>query len=308
MDLEGLARLGVDEALIAKRERLDGPRALLFLAELPALAACWQSRLGLSDARIMPGGVLSAALACKRRSDGAEVVLKLAAPHAQSARAEAAALATWDGVGACALLYATEDGSVLLLDAIRPGIAVRPGDDDRADAGRAGQLLLSLHRKIPGGIPAAVPGAGHELRWRFERAHDQLDGASHGRGLVSHRDLDVAYKTALALHEQCPSKTMCHGDLTNKNILLDRQGSWWAIDPRPCVGDPCLDAAFWTVTHRPGERVEQRGELVARVAALDPDRVRAWSLVFAVSEAVLVTDLARAQAHHRTLRTLGVRA
>jgi streptomycin 6-kinase len=301
LDLEGLGLIGVDDALIAKRERLDGPRALRFLAALPALAAGWQARLGLRDARIMPGGVLSAALACMRRSDGAPVVLKLAAPHAESGRAEAAALAVWDGVGACALLYATEDGSVLLLDAICPGVAVRPGDDDSADARRAGDLLLALHRNIPGGIPAAVPDAGHELCWRFDRAHQQLDGPSHARGLISHRDLDAAYETALSLHEQCPGKMMCHGDLMNKNILLDRQGDWWAIDPRPCVGDPCLDAGFWSLTHWPGERVKQRCELIAREASLDPDRVWAWALVFAVSEAVLVTDLPRALAHRRVL-------
>jgi streptomycin 6-kinase len=94
---------------------------------------------------------------------------------------------------------------------------------------------------------------------------------------------------------------MCHGDLMDKNILLDTRGNWWAIDPRPCVGDPCLDAAFWSVTHRPGERVKQRCELVARAAGLNADRVWAWALVFAVSEAVLVTDRPRARAHHRVL-------
>jgi streptomycin 6-kinase len=301
LDREGLGVLGVDDALIAKRERLDGPRALRFLAELPSLAACWQARLGLRDARIMPGGVLSAALACKRRRDGAAVVLKLTAPDADSARAEAAALAAWAGVGACALRYATEDGSVLLLDAVCPGVAVCPGDDDGADARRAGELLLALHRIPTERFPAAVPDARQELRWRFERAHQQLDGPSHARGLISHLDLDAAYDTALVLHEQCPSRVMCHGDLMNKNILLDAQGKWRAIDPRPCVGDPCLDAAFWSVTHRPGERVKQRCELVGHAAGLDPGRVWEWALVFAVSEAVLVTDLPRARAHHSAL-------
>jgi streptomycin 6-kinase len=301
LDRDGLGVLGVDDALIAKRERLDGQRALRFLAELPALAACWQARLGLRDAHAMPGGVLSVALACERRSDSAPVVLKLSAPHVTSARAEAAALAAWDGVGACVLLYAAQDGRVLLLGAIRPGVAVAPGDDDREDTRRAGELLAVLHRIPTGRIPAAIPDAAQELRWRFERAHEQLDGPSHARGLVSHRDLDAAYQTALAIHEQCRGKVLCHGDLMNKNILLDALGNWWSIDPRPCVGDPCLDAAFWSVTHRPGERVEQRCELVARAAGLDADRVWAWALVFAVSEAVLVTDLPRALAHHRVV-------
>ncbi|MGO9888327.1 MAG: aminoglycoside phosphotransferase family protein [Solirubrobacteraceae bacterium] len=301
LDLDGLAVLGVDDALIAKRERLDGHRALRFLAELPALAACWEARLGLHGARIMPGGVLSAALACRRRSDGAPVVLKLSARHATSPGAEAAALAAWDGVGACPLLYTAEDGRVLLLGAICPGVPVRPSDDDREDTRLAGKLLSALHRIPAERIPAGIPDAAQELRWRFERAHQQLDGPSHATGMVSHRDLDAAHKTALALHAQSRGKVMCHGDFMNKNILLDAPGNWWAIDPRPCIADRCLDAAFWSLTHRPGERVKQRCELVARTARLDADRVWAWALVFAVSEAVLVTDLPRAHAHHSVL-------
>ena len=300
LDLDGLAVLGVDAAMIEKRERLDGQRALCFLAELPALAAHWQARLGLSDARIIPGGVLSAALACRRRADGAPVVLKLSGSHATSARAEAAGLATWNGVGACALLYSTEDGGVLLLRAISPGAAVAPRDEV-ADARRAGELLRCLHRTPERHISEAVPDAAQELAWRFARAHEQLDRASHARGLVSHRDLDAAHQTALALHRQRATTVMCHGDFMDKNILLDEDGAWWAIDPRPCVGDPSMDAAFWSLTHRPGERVRERCELAAGAAGLPPERVWAWALAFAVSEAVLVTDQARARAHHSVL-------
>lgn len=212
LDLEGLRALGVDQALIAERERLDGQHALQFLAELPALAARWQERLRLRSARILPGGVLSAALACERRSDGAAVVLKLTAPHAVSARAEAAALTVWDGVGACPLLHAAENGRVLLLGAISPGVAVQPGVYDHEDSQRAGELLAALHRVPAARIPADIPDAAHELRWRFERAHQQLDGASHAKGLISHREIDAAYQTALTLHEQARGKVICHGD------------------------------------------------------------------------------------------------
>ncbi len=308
LDLEGLGALGVDGALIARRERLDGERALRFLGELPALAAHWQERLGLIELRIMPGGVLSAALSCRRRVDASHVVLKLSSPwpepQAASARAEAAALNAWQGVGACALLYASEDASALLLDAIRPGAAVRPGDH-RQDAARAGALLRTLHRIAPERIPRAVPDATQELEWRFERAHRQLDGPSHARGFVGHRDLDAAYRAALALHAQRATSVLCHGDFINKNILLDGEGSWRAIDPRPCAGDPCLDAAFWSLTHRPGEGVGERCDLVAGAAGLDPARVRAWARAFAVSEAVLVTDVERARAHCRVLAGAG---
>ena len=300
LDRQALGALGIDDALVAKRERLDGERALCFLAQLPAVAARWQERHELHDARIMPSGVLSAALACKRRSDGASVVLKLSAPNVASTRAEAAALAAWAGVGACKLLHATRDGSVMLLAAIEPGFAVSPGNDP-GDARRAGELLAVLHRIPAGSVPAAVPPAEHELQWRFGRAHRQLDGSSPGKGLVSHCQIDFGYQAALALDRESPRKVMCHGDFLNKNILLDADGNWCAIDPRPCVADPCLDAAFWCLTHRPGERVRERCELLAGACGLDARRLWSWVAAFAAAETALVTDPPRARAHHRLL-------
>jgi streptomycin 6-kinase len=296
MHREALAALGVDDALIAKRERLDGYRALAFLAELPALAAVWQERLELRDARVMPGGVLSAALACTRRGDGRPVVLKLSSAAAGNAEAEALALRTWGGAGACALLFEAERGRVMLLEAIRPGTSVEPGEDE-TDALRAGALLAVLHRAPP----ARIPDASEELRWRFERAHEKLDGPSYARGLIGHADIDRAHEAALALHESRTRTVLCHGDFIDKNLLLDRDGGWRAIDPRPCAGDPCLDAAFWALAHRPGAAVRERSRMIADVAGLDGERVCQWARAFAVSEAVLVTDAVRARAHHRVI-------
>ena len=300
LDQGRLRDLGVDAELIAQRLGLDGDYALALLAELPVLAAYWQGRLGLRNGRIMPGGVLSAVLRCERVEDGTTVFLKLSGEHEHSAGAEAAALAAWDGAGACALRWTGDDGRVMLLDAIQPGAAVAPGDD-RVDAGRAGDLLRTLHRIRANRIPPAIPPAALELNWRFERAHRMLDGPSHARGLVSHAEIDAARRAALALDEQSVTRVMCHGDFIDKNILLDGDGAWWAIDPRPCVADPCLDAGFWALTHRPGMFVRDRCSLTARAICADPERVWAWAQAFAVSEAVLVTDLDRARAHHSVL-------
>jgi streptomycin 6-kinase len=296
MDRGALAELGVDDALIAKRARLDGDRALAFLAELPALAAKWQRRLDLRDGRVMPGGVLSAALLCRRRRDDSPVVLKLSSPAAGNAQAEAAALKLWNGVAAPALLFEAEQGRVMLLQAILPGRSVEPGEE-RADARRAGNLLRALHRAAPRGIP----DASEELRWRFDRAHEKLEGPSYARGLITHEDIDGAHRAALGLHECRPETVLCHGDFINKNLLVDERGGWWAIDPRPCVGDPCLDAAFWALAHRPGIAVQDRCALIAEAAGLGGERVWRWARVFAVSEAVLVTDLERARAHRLVL-------
>ena len=298
LDRAGLAALGVDDTVIATRGTLDGVDALAFLARLPELAARWERHFGLSGGQVMPGGALSAVLACERLSDGRAVVLKLSAPHAQSALAEGAALAAWGGVGACELLACDDHGEALVLERIEPGAAVEPGDDQR-DARAAAELLALLHRRTvaPGGD---IPDAATALAWRFGRAHRWLD---EGRAVaaVTRAELDEAVRNAGEL-QQGADRALCHGDFLDKNILLDRHGRWRAIDPMPCIGDSCLDAAFWALHHRPGVEVRERCDLVAGAAGLDRRRVWRWARAFAASEAALDIGPGRADGHLRTLR------
>lgn len=294
MDEPLLETLGIGPDLIAERIRLDGVRARQFLEHLPERVSALQSELGLGEPRFLPGGVLSATFACTRLADATAVVLKLSAPGAASAAAEAAALAAWDGRGACRLLHASDSGQVMLLEMIVPGTGLHPGDDDD-DVRRAATLLSQL--QLREGWPPEVPDATSELHWRFERAHRMLDNASPARGRVTHDQVDDAYKRALTLHAQTRDRALLHGDFISKNILLDTDGNWWAIDPRPCLGDPCMEAAFWALAHRPGVAVHTRCTAMADTLELDRGRVWQWAQVFAVSETVLVRDLDRSVAH-----------
>jgi streptomycin 6-kinase len=299
LDRAALAALGVDDALIATRCRLDGDRAIAFLASLPDLVAQRQREFGVTGARIMAGGALSAVLACTGIADARPVVLKLSVDDAHGAAAEAAALALWAGDGACALLAASSDGTALLLAAIEPGDAAAPSVDDGADARLAAALLARLRRERDD-LPAAVPDAASRLDWRFGRARRFVD---EGRALaaVTRAELDAAASAAAELHAGA-ARALCHGDFLDKNILLDRERRWWAIDPMPCVGDPCLDGAFWALHHRPGVGVRKRCALLAAAGGLDPDRVWRWALAFAATEAALDIGPGRADGHLRTLR------
>ena len=80
LDRAALAALGVDDALIATRRRLDGDRRDRVPRERAGAGRARQREFGLADARIMPGGALSAVLACTRIADGRPVVLKLSRP------------------------------------------------------------------------------------------------------------------------------------------------------------------------------------------------------------------------------------
>jgi streptomycin 6-kinase len=299
LDRAALAALGVDDTVIARRQQLDGDRALAFLAGLPARVARWQGEWGLGDLRLMAGGALSAVLAGRRLADGRAAMLKLSALDAHSAVAEAAALAAWDGVGACALLAAGEGSTALLLAAIEPGDAVTPSGDDAVDAADAGGLLALLHRPLP--TPAGVPDGAGELGWRFGRARRWLD---EGRAVaaVAPHELEAAARAAGALHRS-GGRALCHGDFLDKNLLLDAGRRWWAIDPLPCIGDPCMDAGFWALHHRPGIAVRDRCDLIAAAGGMDPQRVWRWASAFAAAEAVLDVDGGRAESHLRTLRS-----
>jgi len=297
LDRAALLDLGVDDVVVATRRRLDGEPAIAFLAALPTLAARWQRRFGLTGGRVMGGGALSAALACTRLADGRPVVLKLCAAHAPGARAEAAALAAWGGAGACALLDASAGATALVLERIEPGGAVEASDDERADARRAGELLALLHRPPP---PAAVPDGAPALDWRFPRARRWV-AAGLAAAPVSPDQLDAAAVEARALHES-GRRVLCHGDFLDKNILRDGARAWRAIDPMACVSDPCRDAGFWALHHRPGTAVRERCRLVAGAAGLDPDRVWRWALAFAATEAVLDIGPGRAESHLRVLQ------
>jgi streptomycin 6-kinase len=297
IDRAALAALGVDDAMVAERRRLDGDGAVALLASLPDVVARRQRELGLTGARIMAGGALSAVLACTRVADRRAVVLKLTAG---GSRSEAAALALWDGDGAPALLATSDDGAALVLDAIEPGGPADPTGRDAEDAGRAAALLARL-RRDPAVVPPAIPAAVVPLAWRFERARSFVED---GRAFapVALAEIDAAAAAAARLDRTTPSRYLCHGDFLSKNILLDRAGGWRAIDPMPCIGDPCLDAGFWALHHRPGTAVGDRCDLVARDAGLEADRVRAWARAFAASEAALDNVPDRAAAHLRALR------
>jgi streptomycin 6-kinase len=296
LDLPALRALGIDESMITERRRLDGARAGGFLAELPARVQRWQQELGLAGARLLPGGVLSAAFACRRGEEA--VVLKLSAADARSAEPEATALRTWAGCGACRLLFSTPDGRVMLLEAIRPG-SPAPAVSEPEDARNLARLLAALHR--PPVIPDAIPDARAELDWRFARAHELLDGPSHAGPVISHQDIEEAHHRALGLHAERPVTVLCHGDLLDKNILVDETGRWRAIDPRPCRGDPCLDAAFWALAHRGGVAARERAQVLAAATGLDAQRVEAWMRAFAVSEIVLARSAGLAAAYREVL-------
>jgi len=254
-------------------------------------ADVWQLRIE----GFLPGGSLSFVLAC-RRADGTAAVLKLLAPWAQEAIGrEVLALSAWNGRGAVALLDHTSDGRALLLRRVLPGDVFEPSGQDEADCERVVQTLRVLASIPP---PEGLPPLSAVVRERFARAR----GVGRRRqGWITSQELDDAERRAVDLAQTATCRGLVHGDVQNKNLLLDAAGGMpVAIDPEPSVGDRHFDPALWALTHRPGKGVRERCGAVAGLLGLDADRLWRWCVVLAAPEVALdVAD--RAVAHREFL-------
>jgi streptomycin 6-kinase len=96
--------------------------------------------------------------------------------------------------------------------------------------------------------------------------------------------IEAARSSARTLALSSDREVLLHGDLMDKNLLLDHE-RLVAIDPAPSVGDPHSDIGFWAATRAPVSGVEGRAVEIARRLGLDPGRALRWTAVYAVGEA-----------------------
>jgi fructosamine-3-kinase len=98
-----------------------------------------------------------------------------------------------------------------------------------------------------------------------------------------------------------------HGDLWTGNVLADRDGRPWLIDPAAYGGHREMDLAMLDLFGRVPERTRAAYEEVAPLAEGWRDRVRLWQLFPLLVHAVLFGGGYREQArraaqryHHRS--------
>lgn len=251
--------------------RREGEAGRRWLDNLPAQVASCCADWGLAvDGAPMHGGL---SLVVPVRRVGERAVLKLVWAEADAAQ-EALALAAWDGRGAVRLLAAEPERRALLLERL---------DHTRTLGGLpigeafavAGKLLRRLAVPAPAGVPRLAEfaaGLAAALPERWERAGRPMD-----RRLVD---------TACALAgELGPSagELLIHTDLHDTNILAGEREPWLAIDPKVVAGEPAFGVAplLWRRIDTMREPAELAAHLdtLCAVAAIDRERVRAWSVV-----------------------------
>jgi streptomycin 6-kinase len=245
------------------------------------LNAC-KDRWELSDERRLGGGFASDVFACTTAA-GNEVVVKLPATERET-RAEAAALSAWGDTRAAVPLIDTDFmQGALLLERIRPGTHL-PGNGDAASIEVAADLLTRLHQTPAGSF--SFP----DLQQIYMRAEQQSrDDASYERRVEGDSTLGQAGLARLsdarsAVERLCASTeqtVLLHGDFLDKNLLWN--GSrYLAIDPIPCIGDPCSDVGFFAAGHPPATGILHRANAIAALMSLDRHRARRWAAIWAV--------------------------
>ena len=216
----------------------------------------------------LPGGAVALVLAARGASG--EAVLKVS-PRPADARPslEGDALSVWCEQGAAPRVLGTrDDGHTLLLERVRPGRSLRDsGAGGREIVETIGSLCRSLHGARP---PSRCPSLAD---------HARADGWFTALAGIPEHDLLARLTTPR------PEDRLLHLDLHWLNALEGPHG-WLAIDPKPCLGDPCADVwAFFDGPPRdeiPDGAEPARAYLhglidaYARASGLDAGRLATW--------------------------------
>ncbi|MFE2756396.1 aminoglycoside phosphotransferase family protein [Actinosynnema sp. NPDC059335] len=231
--------------------RRFGPGVRSWLDGLDALVAGLCRDWGLRVVRPLSGGT-SHALWCER--DGEPVVLKVTPEPALSVR-EHAALRAWEPSPRLVRVLAADPArGALLLEGLAPGTPA-------ADGPGLADVLRALHIRPPEGFPP--------LSERVDFVFGLLRRRHPG-------DHDAAHARAAALARDRVPATLLHGDLHFGNVLDAGERGPVAIDPRPCVGDPAVDAVDLAYASP-----DLRDGIERWSAVVDGDRLAAWCEVFA---------------------------
>jgi streptomycin 6-kinase len=219
--------------------------------------------------------------------DGEEVVLKLGVPNPELLT-EIEALRRYDGRGAVRLLRADPDGGALLLERVRPGIALIDRDFDDQRATRIAALVMQrLWRPVQGEQPFPTVETWFRGLSRLRACYDGGTGPLPP-ALVARAEALLAELSASA-----DAPVLLHGDLHHWNILAAEREPWLAIDPKGIIGEPAFEVGAWMynpitdvaswpkLRHVSARRLDQ----FSQILSLDRRRLLGWSLAQAVLSA-----------------------
>jgi streptomycin 6-kinase len=165
----------------------------------------------------------------------------------------------------------SETGTWTIMDRILPGTTW-------IDAPSSLDAIAAMLQPL-NGQPAPVSGMPSLTEWLASRlADDEPADLPHGRSPAS----PAQRKQATGILETLAtvgSASLCHGDVSRRNVLADADGRLLLIDPRGVAGDPCYDVAVVAMKTAAGEEPLSRAGRLARLIGSDPERAQAWVTV-----------------------------
>jgi streptomycin 6-kinase len=270
-----VAPLLIDDAARARLvDRFGAELAEPWCDAFPDLVARLTARWGLTVREARPGNT-GRTLLCT--GPGGDLrVLKLT-PDPEVARLEFTGLSAWAGCSRVVqVLDADLDANAILLEGLVPGTELSGRDVPWAEIG---ELLDQLHSVEP-------RGEVRRLAEGIEFIFDLSERRRRESAAAAHLGAEVLAKgraRALALATSGPV-TLIHGDLHPANVLDAGPGRGAvAIDPRPGLGDPSLDAIDFVFVPMSGGGTIDDGiaALAPHVTDFDAERVRAWCVAMA---------------------------
>lgn len=250
--------------------------------DLPSRVGACVANWTLHEVSRLDGGFRSEVFGCTNAS-GDEVVVKLTVTP-EEASAEQAALSAWAGTGAAVQLIDVDfEHWALLMARIRPATHL-PANNDPETIEVAADLLGRLHEVRRGNF--AFPGleqvyARMERRSRDDAAYEQRISGDPTLGVAGLRHTGAARAAAMKLCASAQRTVLLHGDFVAKNLLWNGAG-YLAIDPVPCIGDPCSDVGFFAASHPPATTILPRAVTIAARMDLDQHRALRWAAIWAV--------------------------
>jgi len=270
-----VAPLLIDDAARARLvDRFGTELAEPWCDTLPDLVARLTAKWQLTVREARPGNT-GRTLLCTGPGGDLQV-LKLT-PDPEVARLEFTGLSAWAGCSRVVqVLDADLDANAILLEGLVPGTELSGRDVPWAEIG---ELLDQLHSAEPRGEVRRLAEGIEFIFDLSERRRRESAAAEHLRADV----LAKGRARALELVAGGPV-TLIHGDLHQANVLDAGPGRGAvAIDPRPALGDPSLDAIdFVYVPMAAGGTIDDGlAALAPHVSGFDAERVRAWCVAMA---------------------------
>ncbi|MEV0296394.1 aminoglycoside phosphotransferase family protein [Nocardia sp. NPDC050710] len=274
----------IPEAFARMKSANEGERGRAWITALPGLVDELLHRWSCTPTGSVMHGQVGIVIPVRHR-ELPSAVIKVSFPHPGNVH-EPDSYATWNGQGAVRLYARDDDNFAMLLERASQRTLVTITDPEEA---------LTIQGRLSHRLAVAAPPGLPKLSDRVDDWEREIlsTAAAFGHPLPR-KVLNAAVATLRELGPDQPD-FLVHGDLHDANIVASDREPWLAIDPKSFVGDPAHDALnvirsprFENLLRSSNMRPTVLGflDIFCDAARIDSERVRRWTQVGAVREAM----------------------